>query len=266
VHRRSKPEFALHLAPGLLLEDPTMRTSGVIRRWGLVALLATLALTVAGTAMAQRGAVHGGGFAGGAAHFGGGAAHFGGGYGRGYYGRGFYGRGFYGRGCCGWGPGWWWGTGLYLSVLPWYYETLWWGGIPYYYTGDGYYVWDGGAGEYQQINPPAGLAQSAGAAGAAAMNAEVFAYPKAGQSEEQQARDRNECRSWAVQQSASEGAPGEAAPNAATPPSSVAPPGATSAAKGSAAAGAEARGAMAQHQEYLRAETACLEGRNYSVR
>ena len=105
-------------------------------------------------------------------------------------------------------------------MLPWYYETLWWGGVPYYYTGDNYYVWDGAAGEYQQINPPAGLGQSGGAADAAAMNADVFAYPKAGQSEEQQARDRNECQHWASDQSASAGvpaAPGGAAPSAAAP-------------------------------------------------
>ena len=245
-----------------------MRTSGWIRRWGVVAAMATLSLIAAGAAAAQaRGGFRGGGFsAGGVAHFGGAAPRFGGGY----YGRGYYGRGYYGRGCCGWGwgPGWWWGTGLYLSVLPWYYETLWWDGIPYYYTGDGYYVWDGAAREYQQINPPAGLGQGGGATGPAAMNAEVFAYPKAGQSEEQQARDRDECRRWASDQSASEGAPvppggaaGGAAPSAAAPPTGSAAP-----AKGSVGAGSAARDAMAQHQGYLRAETACLEGRNYSVR
>jgi hypothetical protein len=72
-----------------------------------------------------------------------------------------------------------------------------------------------------------GLAQSA-----AAQNepTELIAYPKLNQSPEQQARDLQECRSWAASQTAARA------------------------------------GAAVNHADYLRAEDACLSGRGYSVR
>ncbi len=36
-------------------------------------------------------------------------------------------------------------------------RTYWWGGIPYYYANNSYYIWDGGAGEYEAVEPPEGL-------------------------------------------------------------------------------------------------------------
>jgi hypothetical protein len=110
-------------------------------------------------------------------HFGGGVgvAHAGvGGFrgGYGHYGYGFrgYGYGFRGGyygwgGCCGYG--WWgWPGGLFLATLPLYYSTLWWDGVPYYYADDNYYIYNAQAGGYVSVAPPAGLAPGAAPVGA----------------------------------------------------------------------------------------------------
>jgi hypothetical protein len=126
------------------------------------------------------------------------------------------------------------------------YSTYYWGGVPYYYADDALYSWDGDTGEYVTVAPPSGSpdvappdsTEATGNVPAAATIVDLFAYPKAGQSEEQQARDRDDCRKWAGAQNGSD--------SSQTP--------SDSAAVGSAHAG------------YLRAEAACLEGRNYSVK
>jgi len=190
-----------------------------------------------------------------ASHFGGGGFHggaraayggfHGGGYGyRGYGGYGGYGyRGYYGAG---WGWGWGgFGAGLFLASLPLYYSTWYWGGVPYYYANDNYYTWNGPVGQYEQVAPPPGLIsggaptpagrpQGPGPAG----GVDLFAYPKNGQTADQQARDKQECRDWAATQTG--GAPGATgAISAASPQSSDA---------------------------NLRAQSACLEARGYSVK
>jgi len=159
------------------------------------------------------------------------------------------------------GPGWW-GLGVFVPVLPWYYTSFWWDGIPYYYGDNAYYVWDGDAGEYEQVNPPQGFngVPPDAAANAAPMTSELYAYPKGGQSEAQQARDRTECRQWAAQQAAATSAP-PAASGAPAAPASTSPPAAPQA----AAAGA-LPSTVAAREGYLRAEAACLEARNYTVR
>ncbi|HUN28026.1 MAG TPA: hypothetical protein VMU67_17140 [Steroidobacteraceae bacterium] len=248
-----------------------MSTPDFFRRWRLVTVLFAFALAVAGTAGAAGhgggggGGFHGGGMRGG---FGGGAHYAGRGFGgRGYYGRGYYGRGGYGgygwRGG-GWGGGWgwwgpgWWGLGLFLPVLPWYYTSFWWDGIPYYYGDDAYYVWDGDADQYEQVSPPQGFngVPAGAAADAAPMTNELFAYPKGGQSEAQQARDRTECRQWAARQTATNPSPPPAsgAVSGAPPPAAAPPP------------PAGLPSSVAAHEGYLRAEAACLEARNYTVR
>jgi hypothetical protein len=127
--------------------------------------------------------------------------------------------------------------------LPWGYDTLWWGGEPYYYANDAYYQWDGGVGEYQQVQPPAGPAEAApdGMSNPNDITAttHLFAYPKGAQSPEQQARDRDECSHWAQSQTGSDST--QTQTNVAS-------------------------AAAAKRQNYLRAEAACLEGRNYSVK
>jgi len=231
-----------------------MRIQAITRGFRVAALAAVAAAAVAMPAQANGVVGHGGG--GGFGHGGGGYAahagvgHSGGygyhggyghygyghyGYGHGYYGRYGYGRFGYGWGGC-WGCGWWgWpGYGLFLATLPLYYTTLWWDGVPYYYADNSYYQWNGEAGGYVAVTPPAGLVSSSepgplpvtGApAGGMPAGAELFAYPKNGQTAEQQQRDKQECGSWAATQS-----------------------GATN------------------RSENLRAQSACLEARGYSVR
>jgi hypothetical protein len=231
-----------------------LRTLNGLRTLGLsviagVAIAAAPDISIAATHGGGGGGYHGGG-GGAVGHYAGRGGYGGGGY-RGYYGRGYYGgyRGYYGGyyGYRGWGYGgccWWgWPTGLFLASLPLYYSTWWYNGVPYYYADDSYYVWDGPSSRYQQVAPPTGLLTSGapsptgGAPGNGAAAGELFAYPKNGQSNEQQARDRQECRAWAASQQGGAGATGAIA--AATPQNAEAD---------------------------MRAQTACLEGRGYTVR
>jgi len=195
------------------------------------------------------GGFHGGGFRGGGFH--GGGFH-GGGFGGDFHGGGFHGGGFHGggfdhgfhgyHGFGGYGPGWgpWWGLGAYLPILPWYYSTFWWDGVPYYFVDNDYYVWDSDAGQYEQVQPPPQVAQQA-QSGAGQTLPQLFAYPKNGQTPQQQARDKRECGSWASAQTGFIPASGAVA----TAPS--------------------APTRLQQGQNYLRAEGACLEARGYSV-
>src|SRR5450631_2742251 len=174
-----------------------MKNQSAVRSIIAASCLAALMLS-SGTVLAQS-------HAGGGGHFGGGGhaavAHggYGGGYGgyRGGYGgyRGGYGYGGY-RGGYGWRGGyyggWGWGglgLGLYFAALPLYYSTLWWDGIPYYYANDNYYVYDGNVGQYQTVAPPPGL-QNQVAAPEEPVGTDLMAYPKNGQSPEQQAKDK----------------------------------------------------------------------------
>ena len=68
---------------------------------------------------------------------------------------------------------------------------------------------------------------------------DLFAYPKGGQSPEQQTRDRAECHDWAVSQTGFD----PAQPSRDDP-----------------------KDWAAKRDGYLRAEAACLQARNYSVR
>jgi hypothetical protein len=176
---------------------------------------------------------------------------FHGGYGyRGYGGWGWRGGGY-------WGPwGWGWGglvLGLYFATLPYYYSTYWWGGVPYYYADNTYYQWDGTAGQYVTVAPPAGLANqangqpaAAGPAGAGSASpglaspgqppmSELMVYPKNGQTPEQVGKDKYECHKWAASQTGFDPTQaGGTAPN--------------------------------KRSDYVRAQAACLEGRGYSVK
>jgi hypothetical protein len=233
-----------------------------------VVAAAALALAAAGSAVAAPGGGGGGGHAGGGGfHGGGGGGYRGGGYGGyrgGYGGRGYYGGRYYGGyrgygygwrgGCCGWGWGWGLGLGVglgwSLAVLPYGYSTYWWGGVPYYYANNNYYVWDGGANAYEAVDPPSGLTSTAPpastvgnapatTAGPTGTWTDLYAYPKGGQSMEQQTKDRDECHKWAVGQTGYD--PSQPSPS-------------------------DTQDLMAKRQGYLRAEGACLEARNYSVK
>jgi hypothetical protein len=169
----------------------------------------------------------GGGFRGG----------FHGGFGRGVAFRGGYWGGRF------W-PGVFYGAGFlwFLPTLPLYCSTYWWEGVPYYYYNDAYYTWSPSADGYVATDPPpaattgpaddgsganasydpaagappaqqAGPPQGAGPQstapqnGAPQINDNVYAYPGNGQTEDQQASDRQQCDQWASTQ-AGTAAPG----------------------------------------------------------
>ena len=125
------------------------------------------------------------------------------------------------------------GLGLYFATLPFYYSTFWWGGIPYYYADNTYYQYDGTEGQYETVAPPPEVQKQAAAQGS--VGADVIAYPKSGQSADQQANDKYECHSWAVTQSGFDPA------------------------QGATASGTK-------RTDYMRAQAACLDGRGYSVK
>jgi hypothetical protein len=187
----------------------------------------------------------------------------GGGHGAAFRGGYAYGGGWRGYGYRGWGWGWGWGGlgyGLFFAGLPFYYSTLWWDGVPYYYAAGDYYIWNGAVGQYETVRPPPGLVGQAAPPPPSAAN--LFVYPKNGQSADQQARDRFECHRWAAEQSgfdptqsgslAATDAAKPDAPNATPPPGMAPAPGMAP--------------PPGKRQDYLRAQTACLEGRGYSVR
>jgi hypothetical protein len=140
-------------------------------------------------------------------------------------------------------------------VLPGVYATYWWGGVPYYYANNVYYTWNGDSSGYVVTDPPPADTEDSGSSASSdgtydsaepgsnagspgtpgsSGSAEVYAYPKSGQSDEQQATDRYECHKWAVAQSGFDPT------------------------RGSQASG--------NTVDYRRAMVACLDGRGYSTK
>jgi hypothetical protein len=136
------------------------------------------------------------------------------------------------------------GYGLFFATLPWYYDTYWWNGVPYYYTDPNYYQWNSDAAQYETVQPPPGLVDQVRTQAPAAP--ELFVYPKAAQSNAQLARDREDCHRWAAAQS---GFNPRVAADTSTGATIQSP------------ADSTAR----KRADYRRADGACLEGRNYSV-
>jgi hypothetical protein len=211
-------------------------------RIGAIALAAGLALCTATIAQAHGGGGHGGG------SYGGGAGH-GGGFGGGHGGRGDYGGRRVGHGYGRFGYGGYGGFGyyggfgllgygLFFDALPLYYSTLWWGGNPYYYANDNFYQWNGAVSQYETVRPPRDLANQV-ATTQAPENFDLFAYPKNGQTTEQQATDRIDCQHWAKGQTGIDPPQGGSTTTVAASPT--------------------------KRQDYLRAQLACLDGRGYSV-
>jgi hypothetical protein len=128
--------------------------------------------------------------------------------------------------------------GFYFASIPSYCKLVYWEGVPYYYADDVYYEWIGTAGAYQEVRPPAGLAEQIDAQ--VPVVTELFVFPNGDQTNEQLEGDREACHRWAVQQVGFD-------PRAAPPP--------TKASDRSAA----------KRANYLRADEACLEARDYSV-
>lgn len=123
--------------------------------------------------------------------------------------------------------------GIFVPVLPPFYTTIWVGGIPYYYADNVYYrPHDNG---YVVTEPP----PESQITEQPASPSQLFAYPKNGQSEQQQANDRYECHRWAVTQSGFD----PTQPSASASESQIA----------------------SKRADYQRAIKACLEARGYSV-
>jgi len=120
--------------------------------------------------------------------------------------------------------------GAFVRVLPAGCSVVYVGGTRYYYGDDAYYLWDDGRAGYVVVPPPKGAATPPPASAAPT----VFVYPKAGQSEELQEQDRRECEEWATSETGFD-------PHAAD----------------------DETGPRA---DYVRAMTACLEGRDYTVK
>ena len=127
--------------------------------------------------------------------------------------------------------------GIGIRFLPPYCTTLWFGGVRYYYADDTYYLWHPDTQEYVVTAPPPGTPQAAATVEA---NPDVYVYPNRGQNAELQASDRYECHAWAVKQSGFD----------PTQP----------------LGGVAAADAAGKRADYQRAESACLEGRGYTVR
>lgn len=132
--------------------------------------------------------------------------------------------------------------GLFVPILPPFYTTLWFGGVPYYYANDVYYGWSPEQNGYVVTDPPPGAdnPQAPPAAGPAPAADDFFVYPRNGQSATQQAADRYECHTWSKSQTGYD----PTQPNGAVPPADNAQ----------------------RREQYRRAITACLEARGYSVK
>jgi hypothetical protein len=144
---------------------------------------------------------------------------------------------WYGRG----GPGWVVGgapLGAFVTLLPPFYTTVWFGGLPYYYANETYYRWSGDNGQYEVVAPPDGI-EAEGTTEAPASDT-IFVYPRNDQPAELQSKDRFECHQYAVTQTGYD----------PTQPSGGAPAGEVA----------------AQQGDYFRAAAACLDARGYSVR
>jgi hypothetical protein len=127
--------------------------------------------------------------------------------------------------------------GIPVPLLPPYYTTIWYAGVPYYYADDTYYLWRPELSSYVVTEPPP---NANAATTTAPANEDVFAYPKNGQSEAQQATDRYECHNWSVKQTGFD----------PTRP----------------LGGVEASQVAAKRADYQRARQACLEARGYTVK
>ena len=127
--------------------------------------------------------------------------------------------------------------GIVVPILPPFYTTVWFGGAPYYYANDTYYVWSADQQGYvvsdAPQDPDSATTQPPGAE-------DLFIYPKNGQSDQQQATDRYECHAWAREQTGFD----------PTQP----------------LGGVDQGQVDASRAQYQRAEGACLEGRGYTVR
>jgi hypothetical protein len=130
-------------------------------------------------------------------------------------------------------------SGLVISVLPPYYSTVWFGGVPYYYADNVYYTAQPDQSGYAVVDPPDNADAPSPPPDNAGTPDDLMIYPKNGQTKEQQAADQFECHNWAKGQTGFD----------PTQPG------------GGVAAGS----ADASRSNYNRAMSACLQARGYQV-
>ena len=136
--------------------------------------------------------------------------------------------------------------GVFVPVLPPFYNTIWFGGVPYYYANDTYYVWSQAQGGYEVVAPPAdaGDPNDPDAASSAPppppQGDNLYIYPQQGQSAEQQSSDQYDCHKWSGAQTGFD----PTQPSGGVPPDQLG----------------------ARRADYQRAMIACLQGRGYSAR
>jgi hypothetical protein len=133
-------------------------------------------------------------------------------------------------------------VGVFVPVLPPFYTTVWFGGIPYYYANDSYYVWSQAQDGYEVVDPPDAQTPASTEAPQPPppQGDDLYIYPQSGQSAEQQATDKYECHKWASSQTGFD--PTQA--GGGVPPEQLG----------------------ARRTDYQRAMRACLQGRGYSAR
>ena len=106
------------------------------------------------------------------------------------------------------------------------------GAFTYYYVNETYYLWDDDQQGYVVVKKPAGAQKAI----AKETRGRLYVYPKQGQNEDQQAKDRYACHRWAVKETGVD-------PTEADEPL-----------------------ARDLNSNYKRAISACLEGRGYTVK
>lgn len=132
--------------------------------------------------------------------------------------------------------------GIVVADLPLFRTVVTVGGIGYLYA-DGVYYRERTEGGYEVVPPPvagdAAAANGVTVGNSPASGGRMYIYPRQAQTAQQQATDEYECHRWAVSQSGFDP---------------------------SAAATATLGSAQARRGDYQRAQSACLEGRGYTVR
>jgi len=125
--------------------------------------------------------------------------------------------------------------GLFVSYLPGYYSSFWFGSTRYYYADNTYYLYEPVQHGYVVTHSPYTSEENTGEQQQGnAQDEDLYIYPAQGQSEQQQADDRYACHRWGAQQSGYDPIDSDYDAD--------------------------------RRADYLRAMTACLTGRGYSVR
>lgn len=124
--------------------------------------------------------------------------------------------------------------GLFVGYLPSYYSTFWFGGTRYFYADDTYYLYEPARRGYVVTRSPYASDDDEDAETSALPDDDLYIYPARGQSEQQQADDRYECHTWAAKETGYDPIDSDFDAD--------------------------------KRAGYLRAMTACLTGRGYSVK